>query len=72
MEVKDSVHIWPSIGKAHLRKRDEDADLWNNAPDKVRQARVIATDNDYHGNFNDIPASSKGEGREPTKAELLA
>jgi hypothetical protein len=47
--VNDSVHIWPSIGKALLRKRDEDADLCNNA---LCQAGVIATDDDYHGNFN--------------------
>jgi len=51
--IKDSVHIWPSIGKAHVRKKkDEEATVWNNVPEEVRQAGIIATDNDYHGNFN--------------------
>jgi len=51
--VKDSVHIWPSIGKAHVKKTDADAaSVWNNVPDEIREASVMATDNDYHGNFN--------------------
>ncbi|KAF9365648.1 hypothetical protein BGX34_009183 [Mortierella sp. NVP85] len=51
--VKDSVHIWPSIGKAHVKKSDKDKEtVWNNVPHEIREANIMATDNDYHGNFN--------------------
>jgi hypothetical protein len=42
--VKDSVHIWPSIGKAHVKKTDHDAaTVWNNVPEEIREANVMAT-----------------------------
>ncbi|KAI8597883.1 hypothetical protein EDD21DRAFT_203388 [Dissophora ornata] len=56
--VQDSVYIWPAIGKAHLNtsKRSKDGDndnnVWNNVPQEVKDAKVIAVDHDYHGNFN--------------------
>ncbi|KAF9581117.1 hypothetical protein BGW38_001985 [Lunasporangiospora selenospora] len=55
--VKDSVHIWPAIGKAHIKKSDgkatsKDTPLWNDVPPEIQEAGIIATDHDYHGNFN--------------------
>ncbi|KAF8913364.1 hypothetical protein BGZ58_005716, partial [Dissophora ornata] len=55
--VQDSVYIWPPIGNAHLNtsKRSKDGDndnnVWNNVPQEVKDAKVIAVDHDYHGNF---------------------
>ncbi|KAF9924149.1 hypothetical protein BGZ65_008491 [Modicella reniformis] len=51
--VKDSVHIWPALGKAHIRKTDgQDDNVWSNVPEEIRQAGIMADVNDYHGNFN--------------------
>ena len=42
--VKDSVHIWPSIGKAHVKKSDKDeATVWNNVPQEIRDGRMYTT-----------------------------
>ncbi|KAF9931830.1 hypothetical protein FBU30_009526 [Linnemannia zychae] len=55
--VKDSVHIWPAIGKSHIKRADghlagPDAHLWSDVPPEIQEAGIIATDHDYHGNFN--------------------
>ncbi|KAF9359650.1 hypothetical protein BGX26_011804 [Mortierella sp. AD094] len=45
--VEDSVHIWPAIGKAYLRKPGQrlsahDAALWSNVPVEIQDAGIIA------------------------------
>ena len=54
--VQDSVYIWLAIGKVHIDKEQSKAgdndNLWNDVPQEVKDAKVIAVDYDYHGNFN--------------------
>ncbi|KAF9160086.1 hypothetical protein BGX20_002673, partial [Mortierella sp. AD010] len=58
--VKNSLHIWPAIGKSHLPKQPKagadkyDAVLWNRIPPEVREAEIIADDRDCHGNFTAV------------------
>ncbi|KAI8597877.1 hypothetical protein EDD21DRAFT_436135 [Dissophora ornata] len=55
--VKDSVYIWPAIGKVHIkndsRRSAENRKLWY-APSEIRDAGIIAIDYDYHGNFASV------------------
>ncbi|KAF9944109.1 hypothetical protein BGZ65_012616, partial [Modicella reniformis] len=51
--AKDSVYIWPALGKAHTRKaNNQEENVWSNVPDEIREAGIMADVNDYHGNFN--------------------
>ncbi|KAF9896860.1 hypothetical protein BX616_006624, partial [Lobosporangium transversale] len=52
--VKDSVYVWPSKGAKTQSKKaqEQEAELWVDVPEEIKQAGVIATDHDYHGNFN--------------------
>ncbi|KAF9995905.1 hypothetical protein BGZ79_010372 [Entomortierella chlamydospora] len=56
--VNNSVHIWPAIGKAHTkqasnRKSAYDAAMWNDVPEEIRNAGIVADlSEDYHDNFN--------------------
>ncbi|KAF9303478.1 hypothetical protein BGZ91_009101, partial [Linnemannia elongata] len=54
--VKESVYVWPSIGKSHTKpgtstRTQHDSQLWNDVPPEIRQANIAAPTNDYHGNF---------------------
>jgi hypothetical protein len=51
--VDNSVYIWPALGKAHTKNgaSAQNAEVWNNVPDFIKNANVIAPTHDYHGNF---------------------
>jgi hypothetical protein len=49
--VKDNVFIWPARNGKRLVQKP----IWNDLPSEIRDAanaNIIATGNDYHGNFN--------------------
>ena len=52
--VPNSLLIWdPSIKPPSLRGRKRlNADEWENIPDTIRNANLVADQSDYHGNFN--------------------
>lgn len=54
--VDESVYIWPSIGQTHTKSKGtsktlHDKTLWNDVPQTIRDAGIIAPTMDYHGNF---------------------
>ncbi|KAF9115316.1 hypothetical protein BGW39_003083, partial [Mortierella sp. 14UC] len=54
--VNESVYIWPLIGLTHTKdkataKTLHDKTLWNDVPQLVRDAGIIAPSMDYYGNF---------------------
>ncbi|OAQ28301.1 hypothetical protein K457DRAFT_126709 [Linnemannia elongata AG-77] len=54
--VDESVYIWPSIGQTHTKSKGtsktlHDKTLWNDVPQMIRDAGIIAPTMDYHGNF---------------------
>lgn len=52
--AKESVYVWPSIGKSHSKpgRTQHDSQLWNDVPPEVRQANIAAPTKAHHGNFN--------------------